>query len=115
MFMPASPDTRVRVGDRERADAADRLGAHAAAGRLSVEELERRLERAGAAVYASDLRAVEADLPSLAGSPRARPWLPFLALACIVLGAAGSFAVGHPIAPLFLLGAFLLWRRSACA
>jgi hypothetical protein len=105
----------MRVGDRERADAADRLGTHAAAGRLSVEELERRLERVAAAVYASDLRAVEADLPAVVDIPHAWPWLPFAAVACIAIGVAGSVAVGHPIAPLFLLGLFLLWRRSACA
>jgi hypothetical protein len=46
---------------------------------------------------------------------RAWPWLPFAAVACIAIGLAGSVAVGHPIAPLFLLGLFLLWRRSACA
>ncbi len=106
----------MRAGDRERADAAERLSAHAAAGRLDVEELERRLERVNAAVYLSDLRAVEADLPATVGLPRrALPALPLLAIACIALGIAGSVAVGHPIAPLFLLGAFLLWRRSVCA
>jgi hypothetical protein len=104
----------LRVGDRERAAAADRLSAHHAAGRLTVEELERRLERASAAVFDHDLRAVEVDLPPLTTStPRAWPRLPFAA-ALIALGVAASIAVGHPIAPLFLLAAFLLWRRAAC-
>jgi hypothetical protein len=106
----------LRVGDRERAAAAERLSAHHAAGRLTVEELERRLERAGAAVFDHDLRAVEADLPELSsrrgGSP-AWPWLPFSA-ALIALGVAASIAAGHPVAPLFLLAALLLWRRAAC-
>jgi hypothetical protein len=106
--------TDLRVGDRERAAAADRLSAHHAAGRLTVEELERRLERVSAAVFDHDLRAVEADLPPLAAStPRTWPRIPFAA-ALIALGVAASVAVGHPIAPLFLLAAFLLWRRVAC-
>ena len=104
----------LRVGDRERAAAADRLSAHHAAGRLTVEELERRLERVDAAVFDHDLRAVEADLPPLAAGraiPRVGPSLPF---ALIALGIAASIAAGHPIAPLFLLAALLLWRRTAC-
>jgi hypothetical protein len=107
----------LRVGDRERAAAADRLSAHHAAGRLTVEELERRLERVGTAVFDHDLRAVEADLPSLstrAGVPHAWPWVPF-SVALIALGVAASVAVGHPVAPLFVLAALLLWRRAACA
>jgi Domain of unknown function (DUF1707) len=128
----------LRIGDRERAAAADRLSAHHAAGRLSVEELERRLERADAAVFQHDLDALEADLPALdvpsgnpsarwrAGSRRGRPrpvlpdaWrgrppVPLaLPVALIALGLAASFAVGHPIAPLFIVAAFLLWRRAA--
>jgi uncharacterized protein DUF1707 len=106
-----SPD--LRVGDRERAAAAERLSAQHAAGRLTVDELEQRLERANAAVFAHDLAAVETDLPQLAAElPRTWPWLPF---ALIALGIAGSIAVGHPIAPLFLVAAFLLWRRAAWA
>jgi hypothetical protein len=131
----------LRVGDRERAAAAERLSAHHAAGRLSVDELERRLERAGAAVFAHDLHAVEADLPPAAARvPRAWPWLPFahglyaveadlrpatarvprawpwlpFAFALLALGVAASLAVGHPVAPLFLVAALVLWRRAAC-
>jgi hypothetical protein len=109
----------LRVGDRERAAAAERLSAHHAAGRLSVDELERRLERAGAAVFAHDLHAVEADLPSPERRAVARrsvaPAWPLLPFALIALGVAASIAVGHPIAPLFLVAILLLWRRAACA
>ena len=59
--------TRLRIGDRERTATAERLAAHAAEGRLSVEELESRLERAHAAVFGDELAALEADLP---GPPR---------------------------------------------
>ncbi len=112
---------QLRVGDRERAAAAERLSAHHAAGRLSVDELEQRLERAAAAVYAHELDALEADLPRPgAGRPapaRLHPGPPLAAFACalIALGIAGSIAVGHPLVPLFVLAGFLLWRRAACA
>src|SRR3954447_2160354 len=105
----------IRIGDRERAAAAERLSAHHAAGRLSVDELEQRLEPANAAVYAHQLDALETDLPrrpATSSPPRARPALPF---ALIALGVVGSIAVGHPLVPLFLVAAFLLWRRAACA
>jgi hypothetical protein len=126
----------IRVGDRERAAAAERLSAHHAAGRLSVDELEQRLERANAAVYTHQLDELEADLPGARRRP-ATPWwadegtsveprprhfaaprrpvgvvAPF---ALIAVGVAGSIAVGHPLVPLFVLAAFLLWRRAACA
>jgi hypothetical protein len=105
--------TEIRVGDEERFRAAERLARHAAAGRLTVEELEQRLERANAAVYARDLQALEADLP---GPPAPRPpvqvpWVPVLLLVAAI---AGSIAVGHPLPPLFIL-AFFLWRRLARA
>jgi len=118
----------IRIGDREREETAERLSAHAAAGRLSVEELEQRLERAQHAVYATDLEALERDLPGRRPAatvdrrrvPAARgrgawqpapyrAWWPALPLALVVLGVAATVAVGHPVAPLFL-GLFLLWR-----
>jgi hypothetical protein len=109
----------LRIGDRERAAAAERLSAHHAAGRLSVDELEQRLERAESAVFAHDLEALEADLPSDGAPARRRPprGAPPLALAfgLIAFGVAASIAVGHPLVPLFVLAAFLLWRRAACA
>ena len=111
----------LRIGDRERAAAAERLSAHHAAGRLSVDELEQRLERAESAVFAHDLEALEADLPSDGAPARPRPRPPrgappvALAFGLIAVGVAASIAVGHPLVPLFVLAAFLLWRRAACA
>jgi hypothetical protein len=105
----------TRIGDREREAAAARLSAHAAAGRLSVEELEERLERAQRAVYASDIAELERDLPGRERRPAPRldrrpaPWWPALPVALLVLGIAATIAVGHPVAPLFI-GLFLLWR-----
>jgi hypothetical protein len=107
------PSESIRVGDRERADVAERLSAHAAAGRLTVDELEERLERAERAVVASDLRALEADLPAPVPAERRRPaWSPSLAalvLACVAGTVLVSLAVGHPFPPVLLV-ALLLWR-----
>jgi hypothetical protein len=107
------PRGDVRVGDRERAEAADRLAAHAAAGRLGVEELEQRLERVHAAVLARDLTALEADLPGPIAVRERRPggpaWLLAAALTCLAAGVALTVLVGHPVPPL-LIAVFLLWR-----
>jgi hypothetical protein len=101
----------VRIGDHERSEAAERLSAHAAAGRLGIDELEQRLERVDAAVFARDLDALEVDLPAPARA-RPREWRPPRALlACLLVAAAATVAVGHPVVPLFLL-AVLLWRRG---
>jgi hypothetical protein len=106
----------VRIGDREREAAAERLSAHAAAGRLSVDELEQRLERAQRAVYATDLEQLERDLPGRERRPAPRrasgpvaPLWPAPAVAILALGIVATIAVGHPVAPLFI-GVFLLWR-----
>jgi hypothetical protein len=103
---------RVRIGDRERAAVAERLSAHAADGRLSIEELETRLERANAAVFADELRSLEADLPGRREvvAPR-RPPVPVAPLAAIAIAVAvaTTLAAGHPVLPPLLL-AFVLWR-----
>src|SRR4051794_29498811 len=114
---PSSPGS-VRVGDRERTEAAERLSAHAAAGRLDLSELEQRLERATAAVYTHELAALEADLPG--PRPRqARPAWPFPLLlplvAVLAASVALSVAVGHPVAPLFFLAVLLWWRGAGFA
>jgi hypothetical protein len=105
----------VRIGDREREAAAERLTAHAAAGRLTVEELEERLERAQAARVARDLHRLESDLP---GPPRERRlapprWdtaaMPAVLILLLAAAVALSIAAGHPVPPLFI-GPFLLWR-----
>jgi Domain of unknown function (DUF1707) len=108
--MDTSPD-HLRIGDRERDQTAERLAAHAAAGRLTVDELERRLERTQLAVFARDLRAVQADLPDPAPA-RGRRGAPSVAIVALLGAVAIAVAVGHPIPPLFVAAA-LLWRRAA--
>ena len=108
------PSESIRVGDRERADAAERLSAHAAAGRLTVEELEERLERAERAVVASDLRALETDLPCAGAAARRPPaWSPpfaALVLACVARDRARLARRRPPLHRRVLLVALLLWR-----
>jgi DNA-binding CsgD family transcriptional regulator len=64
-MMVGMTDAELRIGDAERAAAIRHLGAHAAAGRLSPEELAARSEAAGASVTRGDLHAVLADLPDV--------------------------------------------------
>ena len=74
------PDLRASDADRERSVAA--LRHHAAAGRLTVDELDERAERAYAAKTLRELAELQADLPSIATRPapparrRRRPFVP---------------------------------------
>jgi hypothetical protein len=61
----------LRVGDPERDEVALALRDHWALGRLTIEELDRRLERVYAAATRADLRAVTVDLPTPEGPPDA--------------------------------------------
>ena len=56
-------DARVRIGDAERDAAATSLGDHFAAGRLTREEFDERLEQAWAAKTADELDPLFVDLP----------------------------------------------------
>ncbi len=55
----------MRIGDDGRAAAAELLGVHYAAGRLSTAELETRLAGAWSAVTAGDLEPLLRDLPEV--------------------------------------------------
>jgi len=80
----SSADLRASDADRERA--AELLRSHAGEGRLTVEELDERTERALAAVTQGELDALFADLPPLhpparredgpAQPARGVPWIP---------------------------------------
>jgi hypothetical protein len=65
------PDLRASDADREAA--VDALRRHALAGRLTVDELDERLERAYAAKMLSELAELQADLPRLAVRPQRAP------------------------------------------
>jgi hypothetical protein len=64
---PLHPDTRV--SDAEREKLAQTLREHASQGRLSVDELSERLDRAYAARTQGELSALIADLPSAPPPP----------------------------------------------
>jgi Domain of unknown function (DUF1707) len=101
----------MRVSDADRAAAAERLSAHTAAGRLSIEELEERLELIHTAVVADDLASVESDLRATPrpGAVARRPPLGPIAAVLLIVGVLAAIAVGHPIAAPFI-AAVLLWR-----
>jgi hypothetical protein len=55
--------SELRIGDAERDQAASALGEHYAAGRLTKEEFEQRVEQVWAARFQKDLAPVFEDLP----------------------------------------------------
>ena len=71
----ASASSQVRIGDAERDSALTALGEHYAAGRLTKDELDERMDAAWTARTAADLAILFHDLPALqpAAPPRRRP------------------------------------------
>jgi hypothetical protein len=71
-------DLDLRVSDADRERSVSLLREHSVAGRLTLEELSERVERAYAARTEGELAAVTADLPAAATpaapAPRARRW-----------------------------------------
>jgi hypothetical protein len=65
------PDLRASDADREAA--VDALRRHAMAGRLDVEELDERTEKAYGAKMLSELAELQVDLPRLAVRPHRQP------------------------------------------
>lgn len=64
--------SEMRVSDQDRDSAVEVLSEHAAAGRLTLDELEERLSVALAARTRSELGALTRDLPGIAGRPAER-------------------------------------------
>jgi hypothetical protein len=62
----------LRIGDTERAAAADQLAWHLSRGRLDQAELDERLGRAVRATTAGELTELLADLPADGPFPAAR-------------------------------------------
>lgn len=69
------PAINQRVGDLDRSTACDELASHFAAGRLTGDELNQRLELAITARTNRELRLLLADLPATPGhvAPAAQP------------------------------------------
>jgi uncharacterized membrane protein YqjE len=130
------PESGLRIGDAERAAAADRLAWHFSHGRLDQAELDERLAQAMQATTAADLTELFADLPAdepvaaaaTGGQPRLaagrrhpararrRPWLTVVVLAvCVVAAISVVHALAHSIVVLAVIGliaAAWLRRRS---
>jgi len=83
----------MRVGDAEREGVAAELREHYASGRLTLDELNERIDKTFAAKTRGDLNALMTDLPSrrpggAAGLPEAGP-----------TGDSGPFGAGGPFGP----------------
>jgi hypothetical protein len=127
MTDPAFADIAgVRASDTEREHHADLLREHAAQGRLTVEELEQRLDRVYAARTHGELAPIVEDLPAPRApraprrSARRRPELAaFVAvnLMLIVIWAATGAGYFWPIWPLLgwgigLIGPWQCWPMA---
>lgn len=65
----ADPSPALRASDAEREQTATQLQRHAAAGRLTPDELDERIDAAYAARTVDELRALLHDLPALPATP----------------------------------------------
>jgi len=101
----------MRVGDAEREAAAAELREHYASGRLTLDELNERVDKAFAAKTRGDLNTVMTDLPS------ARPgWSGAgTAGASGTSQPGGSFGPSGPFGPSGALGAGSGWGGSRAA
>ncbi|MGD0683953.1 MAG: DUF1707 domain-containing protein [Streptosporangiaceae bacterium] len=124
----ANDNADLRVGDAERAEAADRLSRHYGDGRLDQDELGKRLDQAMSAKTQADLNGLFTDLPEAepAHSGAARPHRPplprilFLAFVAVIAVGVGH-AMAHFAVPWLLIAflAFLAvrygpWHRRRC-
>lgn len=70
---PSAPPPAVRASDDERHRMVELLGEHAAAGRITLGELEERVGRAYAATNRDELAELTRDLPALESPTPAMP------------------------------------------
>lgn len=131
----SAPAARLRIGDAERAAAADQLARHFSHGRLDQDELDDRLGRVMRATTAGDLTEVFTDLPAdepvtaavAAGQPRPavagrplpargprRRGLAVIVLAvCVIAAISVVHALAHSIVLLAVVALIaVLWVRS---
>lgn len=124
------PGPNMRVGDAEREAVASQLREHYADGRLTLDELNERLDLALSAKTRADLNGVLRDLPAAprqvvpaqpareqhrAQTPGYSLLAPVMALVWMVAAIAGGvFLFGHggrPIAVVLFLAALAFLRR----
>jgi len=88
----------MRVGDAEREAAAAELREHYASGRLSLDELNERIDQAFAAKTRGDLNVLMTDLPSRRPEAAGTSGAPG-AIGAGPSGAGGPFGTGGPFGP----------------
>jgi len=116
--MASNRGTRASDGDRDRVAAA--LGAHYAAGRLTLEEFQERLDQAYAAKTLGELDDLLTDLPrtdlgQLAGQRDGTPPLPERPAPSAVQAPGGSHpAVWQPWLGI-AIGIFVIWLISGAS
>ena len=104
-FAPDLPAGDLRVGDADRERAAELLRVHAAAGRVTTDELEERLDRVYTARTGRELRRPLSDLPAERGAHAARagrdlPVPPLMLAAAVLIAIA---LVTHAWGIMFLM------------
>ena len=114
----------IRASDTEREEAVNRLHAHAAAGRLDVDELEERIDAAYGARTRDELSTLFSDLPdekrrAVATRRRRRfgaEWYPFVAvnLMLVVIWASTGMGYFWPIWPILGWGLPLWFGTKSC-
>jgi hypothetical protein len=111
----SSPRHATRIGDAEREAAAQELGDHFAAGRLTIEELHERLSLVLSAQTRGQVIRVMADLPTprQATSRVAPPSAPLLASEASQQQENAGDTAGRVGAVALLLLAVLLWLFTA--
>src|SRR4051812_7590767 len=124
--MTPPPEPTLRASDTERERYAELLREHAAQGRLTIDELDERLDRVYAARTHGELAPVVADLPApTRANPQIKGAAPFMwrrpdfvpfvlvNLMLIVIWAATGAGYFWPIWPLLGWGIGLLGPCSA--
>ena len=126
MTMTPLPDTPIRASDAEREHHVELLREHAAQGRLTIDELSERLDRAYAAGTRDELAVLIEDLPPRerrAAPPRPHTrsrvperWAVFLAVNLLLIAIWALTGAGYfwPIWPLLGWGAGLLKGPRSC-
>jgi hypothetical protein len=107
----------VRASDEDRERIAAALGGHYAAGRLTLEEFQGRLDRAYAAKTLGELSDLMTDLPGtelsqLGGQPGGNPPLPGLRAPGTVQARDGGLPVFWRLWFAVTIGVFVFWLVS---
>ena len=116
--MTPPPEPTLRASDAEREHLAGLLREHAAQGRLTVDELDERLDRVYAARTRGELAPVVADLPAPRQAPRSprrreplsHALVPYLAVNLVLIAIWAATGAGYfwPIWPLLGWGIGLM-------